>query len=77
MLPFETRHRRREIRMKISFWMREGIVAMKIMEMAFQHNFGWRREGNLINHDPFLNNKKKEFHHQPLATAHIRIQWIL
>ena len=59
MLPFETRHRRREIRMKISFWMRKGIVAMKIMEMAFQHNFGWRREGNLINHDPSLNNKKK------------------
>ena len=50
---------------------------MKIMEMAFQYNFGWGREGNLINHDPSLNNKKKEFHHQPLGTAHIRIQWIL
>ena len=40
--------------------MRKDIVAMKIMEMVFQHNFGWGREGNLINHGPSLSLKKKK-----------------
>ena len=64
--------------------MRKDIVAMKIMEMVFQHNFGWGREGNLINLVLLSQKKKKknqkkqkEFHHRPLGTAHIRVQWIL
>lgn len=40
MLPFKTSHRQREIRTKISYWMRKSIVAMKIMEPAFQYDFG-------------------------------------
>ena len=32
---------------------------MKIMEMVFQHNFGWGREGNLINL-VLLSQKKKK-----------------
>lgn len=39
--------------------MRKGVVAMEVMELAFQHGFGWEREDEFIVNHPLLPESKQ------------------
>lgn len=39
--------------------MRKGVVAMEVIELAFQHGFGWEREDEFIVNHPLLPESKQ------------------